>query len=755
MYSAPKPKSSTFPRPREPFSYTAPPHPSSLLEASAKLKILMKEVGDQLALDRRQSDFKRHAENHFRRNSLEQFLCQTDGVLSATKLLNVVLTLPAWNDDKKAALIEDISRDMKYDKLTNKLAEFRTSLASASVDRQHDALDWFDRQEDDLKKAFHMIGQQIGDEWGLLLSHLRIPPSVITDYKEKAMPIALRCVNGLTMWMQRSGGGATLEPVLRLLKVLERQDIIDRICSAFPGLDCGGVSHHLRNQSSSSQTFPRRSSPKVTTPDAFQLESDKILQPPKLRPSGRSNIMAKLPLCEAIKNDNPDQKFPLPTRPSETSKAKSDFLRRDKEKSHKSSPEKVFPSSVASHAATGFNIKSSVSRLQLLSSPIPASGSPVALGTKKALLPPTSRPKVPGMSPTDDSHYRGILLEMADSDLLKEKNRHIQIIGVGQTGTGKTMTINRALGTITTMGNGGAVGRPGGSSATDDVRTYTRQLQREQLFQLSYTDTPGFGDSRNKFTDDQICSALKSAICDNAEVLVLYFGRADEGQNQIHITLITKVQKALGRNIDCVVLTNAATKPRLPGSWEQYAPQIQMAWNGSELREEFLEEMTRKGQPVDGEMFTDFANSSSWPEPSQQRILRLFFRHIRHHEKTQWFRDNLNNKSLPVLKLENVPKDQSDRFGIGAFYAGLAEMLPYPSRTTLSLLTSEQTVKVLPLLVTVSPILGGNRSEFNVEHPRDDTSPGTKQARESSVKRICHAILNWFKGLGKKKSLVY
>eukprot|EP00118_Oscarella_pearsei_P020874 m.230951 g.230951 ORF g.230951 m.230951 type:complete len:274 (+) comp40063_c0_seq22:6001-6822(+) len=94
-------------------------------------------------------------------------------------------------------------------------------------------------------------------------------------------------------------------------------------------------------------------------------------------------------------------------------------------------------------------------------------------------------------------------------------------------------------------------------------------------------------------------------------------------------------------------------------------------------------------------------------------------------------------------------------------FAGQSEMLPYSSRATFSLMTSEQTVKVLPL-ESGDPISGrkcvrvqrggihayafcapDHLKRIALLHLKDDTSLETKQAREFLIKRICHAIFNW------------
>ena len=80
-------------------------------------------------------------------------------------------------------------------------------------------------------------------------------------------------------------------------------------------------------------------------------------------------------------------------------------------------------------------------------------------------------------------------------------------------------------------------------------------------FRLSFTDTPGLGDSDSRFLDDEICTAIRNATRLDATAFFLYFIKAGESRNQRHIAAIKKLEKATGKELTAVVITNAVKMP--------------------------------------------------------------------------------------------------------------------------------------------------------------------------------------------------
>eukprot|EP00118_Oscarella_pearsei_P006801 m.31534 g.31534 ORF g.31534 m.31534 type:complete len:867 (+) comp31511_c0_seq11:260-2860(+) len=696
---------------------------------SRKLTYLVIKVEEEVKVRGDDSAFVLIATHYFKSTGLRHFLCEKEyGVPSVKKLIFNVMNLP-WEDEKKAELIEKILRDMPpnkpvYADLANEMAVFRKSLTDEDVSsccigiqcHSKRAPASLDRQKASMTKPFRIIGRHIGHDWLSLFHSLGMSESFMADLeKQSCTPIEEKCYNGLTKWMNSMGERATLGHVQEALKDSERQDIVDLLSTK---LDSERFSSSPSVGTVSAPTPPRKTPSKLKIPPIFLRHESSLSPKQQAKPpvSGFRNA-ARLTSNQAKRDPGSEKwsgrKSSVLARHTETTGDCCNTKRRDQ----KSPPKTLTANERDGNPSPTHKLKPTSPAHEQFHLEVVSTGfseKPASLEWADNVL--------DGSLSDDHGFPITTFLELADSDL--PTKRHIQIIAVGQMQSGKTLSIDRVLGKISTpldRPNKGAVGHPIGDSTTDEIVTYTRKLQLRNVLQLSFTDTPGLGDSNEKFSDDEICSAVKRAIIDDAEVVVLYFARADESQNRMHITSIEKLQKTLGRNIDGVVFTHATTKPKLACSWEDHASHIQKKWTEGKLRKEFFEEMNRKAKFVDEESFCDFENSRLWSKSSREQILRLFCRQERHRGKKEWFRKNLNRPDLPVLKLENREerRDQSARYGICKFHAGLAEMLSNFSKLLFAILTSQEAVEsrsTLSFVVTITSILSGSQSEgFSTE----------------------------------------
>eukprot|EP00118_Oscarella_pearsei_P012237 m.88542 g.88542 ORF g.88542 m.88542 type:complete len:781 (+) comp36581_c0_seq9:261-2603(+) len=761
---ASRPKAVSRPKALPTQSQSKPLISRSTSDSSKNLAALFAKVAEEITSTDLQYRFTMHATPHFKENHIENHLRREDRSVPEVNQLLFSVQLLAWEDEKKAAFLEAILRDMEHDKLADEIAEFREDLtgecmALGSLDIRIDSKcvpnASEERRQAGLKNAFRITSRLIGDNGQMLLCSLSLSPSAIADYEKPRGSTEEKCYHSLTTWMQKQGKNATLDLLKEALRDVERQDIVDAI-SRFECQNDG---------SSSCQSFVSHQ-----TPFSIPVRAVVSSQRPGL---GTKEITSLSPQQVPVAESSSFRHSKSDVKPSvvvarQLKKARASSLKgtADQETTHKVSPKKWSTPAGASQISD---------RDESTSAPQQPSTAPPVNPRKAKCLRRQSEgiPKkaaqcvgyrkedvVIDMSRSDEqpSLYRE-MLERANE--LPERNRHVQIIAVGQTGVGKTNSINNVLGTIsapsTRPSSRGTVGGPRGKSTTDEVVTRTRQLQDGKLFQLSFTDTPGFGDSRNKFSDDQICSALKEAVIDKAEVIILYFAKADEQQHSLHIKSIQKIQEALKRDISGVVCTRAATKPGFATTWEDHAPEIKKNWSNGKLRNIFLEEMVSKGKHADEKSFRDFENSSSWDASSKELILELFWRQERHRGIKKWFRKELKQPKLPVLMLENRERanDRSSRFGIKKFHQRLTKMLSEISQITFSLLTSEDTIAIedvrLLRFAKVSCRDGTLTDCFPMKHPEDTSSPKTKSERKESNRSLWKRLIEWIKSFFSKK----
>ncbi|XP_065833140.1 uncharacterized protein [Oscarella lobularis] len=374
--------------------------------------------------------------------------------------------------------------------------------------------------------------------------------------------------------------------------------------------------------------------------------------------------------------------------------------------------------------------------------------------------------------------------------------RHVQIIAVGQTGMGKTRTMNRTFGTMATE----AV--PGQGSVTDKVTTYTRAFQTDggaAPFQLSFTDTPGLGDTKARFSDDDICKAIKKSIEPNAAVFILYFIKNGESKNQRHIDAIKKLETVTESQITSVVMTNATKMPdfgecsRLPvaETFRSLYKELELAWtpktifkSNKGLRRE-CEETTsscertlsipRKGllsecieileEEENVNEFDKQFNGDPWSDKTKKLVVKLYFRRKIRREWKDWFREHLGRPYLRVIKIENDTVEYGDeqgKFGLFQFHTKLGLVLNEKSYASwvFSLMTLDQ-VQAVTENLDISAIDVSSQTNdviLKILAPKDDSSKATRIARELSSRGILRflrtqllRLLNWLKSVIYRK----
>ncbi|XP_065828432.1 uncharacterized protein [Oscarella lobularis] len=357
------------------------------------------------------------------------------------------------------------------------------------------------------------------------------------------------------------------------------------------------------------------------------------------------------------------------------------------------------------------------------------------------------------------------------------ENRHVQILAVGQTGMGKTRSMNRTFGTMATEAVAGQ------GSVTDKVTTYTRTLRiggGAVPFRLSFTDTPGLGDSDARFSDNDICKAIKKSIRPDAAVFILYFIKNGESKNQRHIAAIEKLEKVTKRQITAVVITNAMKIPdygecsKLPvaETFQNLHEELELAWTPRSktsfgpkkgLLPECVEylQMLEEDETVDE--FDKQPNGDPWRRKTKKLVVQLYFRRKIHREFKNWFRKHLNRPNLSVIKIENDSVEYGDergKFGLFQFHTNLGLLLknetPYASRV-FALMTLHK-VQALTNNLELSVIGVGSQTSdaisiLEIPAPEDDSSTATRIAREESSRgllQLIWAYLSRFIGLVKK-----
>ena len=213
---------------------------------------------------------------------------------------------------------------------------------------------------------------------------------------------------------------------------------------------------------------------------------------------------------------------------------------------------------------------------------------------------------------------------------------------------------------------------------TDKVTTYTRTLQIGSgavPFRLSFTDTPGLGDSDARFPDDDICKAIKKSIRDNAIVFILYFIKKGERMNYHHIAAIKKLETVTKRQITAVVITNAmklASIGEIIGCLspdEMLYEELKLEWTSHSLKSkkgllpECVEHLQLLGKEEIGNEFGRQPNGAPWCRKTKNLVMKLYFRRKISREVKKWFRRELDRPNLRVLKIENDSFEYGDERG--------------------------------------------------------------------------------------------
>ncbi|XP_065846283.1 uncharacterized protein [Oscarella lobularis] len=354
-------------------------------------------------------------------------------------------------------------------------------------------------------------------------------------------------------------------------------------------------------------------------------------------------------------------------------------------------------------------------------------------------------------------------IKCAESFVPTDK-RHIQVIAVGQTGMGKTKSMNRTFGTIA------AVARPGQGSETASVSTYTRVLHRGGgvvPFRLSFTDTPGLGDSDSRFLDDEICTAIRNAMRPDATAFFLYFIKAGESRNQRHIAAIKKLEKATGKELTAVVITNAMKMPQYGGecsdnpvdeTFRDLYTDLVSAWTSRTrtgpaskkgLVSEYVEYLQQsediKYDLTDVSEFGKEPNGDPWSRKTKKLVIQLYSRREIRRGFKAWFRKQLNRPTLRVIKIENDTVEYGDergKFGLLQFHTNLSLVLHSKTKyasMVFSVMTLEAVRAATKQLELTVIEVGSQPSDIvlEIEAPEDESCKATKDAREESSRGAC------------------
>ena len=150
-------------------------------------------------------------------------------------------------------------------------------------------------------------------------------------------------------------------------------------------------------------------------------------------------------------------------------------------------------------------------------------------------------------------------------------------------------------------------------------------------------------------------------------MFILYFIKAGEKQNGRHITAIKELEKATGRKIDAVVLTNASKLPDfgecsgkpVKDTFDELRQELLSRWTTKGLRrefEEYLHEEEETSCLQDTRKFDKKADGSPWTNKMKRLVIQMYYRQKNRHGFKMWFRKCLNrphDQLIPVLKIEN------------------------------------------------------------------------------------------------------